>query len=133
MRSGANVNQTSATNRTVWPLTGGSLNLDLHHQWTYYFINLGLGTEYPTFNITLTQTLLNETGNGTLCIPHIVLPAGLVISDGQNASIQVVTVGESGSALYNVSMILFVFTSVVPTSNHLLSPFFSQSLHPILS
>jgi len=101
--SGANVNQTSSTNRTMWPLTGGSLNLDLHHQWTYYFVNLGLGTDYPTFNITLTQQLLNETGNGTLCMPQIVLPAGVTVSDGQNASIQVVTVGQSGSALYNVS------------------------------
>ncbi|KAE9364387.1 hypothetical protein N431DRAFT_473978 [Stipitochalara longipes BDJ] len=99
----ANVNQTSSTNRTIWPLTGGSLNLDLHHQWTYYFVNLGLGTDNPTFNITLTQQLLNETGNGTLCMPKIVLPAGVTVSDGQNASIQVVTVGQSGSALYNVS------------------------------
>ena len=103
MFSGANVNQTSSTNRTMWPLTGGSLNLDLHHPWTYYFINLGLGTDYPTFNITLTNQLLNETGNGTLCMPKIVLPAGVTVSDGQNASIQVVTVGASGSALYNVS------------------------------
>lgn len=100
---GANVNQTSATNRTLWPLTGGSLSLDLHHPWTYLFVNLGLGTDYPTFNITLTQQLLNETGNGTLCMPHIVLPASYTPSDGQNASIQVVTVGNSGSALYNVS------------------------------
>ncbi|KAH8775958.1 hypothetical protein BGZ57DRAFT_887721 [Hyaloscypha finlandica] len=103
----ANVNQTSATNRTIWPLTGGSLNLDLHHQWTYYFVNLGLGTNYPTFNISLTQQLLNETGNGTLCMPHIVLPAGLAISEGQNASIQVVTVGHTGSALYNCADITF--------------------------
>jgi hypothetical protein len=103
MFSGANVDQTSSTNRTMWPLTGGSLNLDLHHQWTYYFVNLGLGTDYPTFNITLTEQLLNETGIGTLCVPQIVLPVGVRISDGQNASIQVVTVGQSGSALYNVS------------------------------
>ncbi|KAN0099476.1 hypothetical protein V8E51_013251 [Hyaloscypha variabilis] len=27
----ANVNQTSSTNRTMWPLTGGSLNLNLYH------------------------------------------------------------------------------------------------------
>jgi hypothetical protein len=101
--SGANVNQTAATNRTLWPLTGGSLSLDLHHPWTYLFVNLGLGTVYPTFNITLTNQLLNETGNGTLCLPQVVLPSSFTPSDGQNASIQVVTVGASGSALYNVS------------------------------
>ena len=101
--SGANVNQTEATNRTLWPLTGGSLSLDLHHPWTYLFVNLGLGTVYPTFNITLTNQLLNETGNGTLCMPQVVLPSSFTPFDGQNASIQVVTVGASGSALYNVS------------------------------
>lgn len=25
----------NAGNRTDWPLTGGSLKLDLHHPWTY--------------------------------------------------------------------------------------------------
>lgn len=100
---GANVNQTEKTNRTIWPLTGGSLSLDLHHPWTYVFVNLGLGTNYPVFNISLTQQPLNETGNGTLCLPHLNLPAGVSPSDGANASIQVVTLGQSGSALYNVS------------------------------
>ncbi|KAL3422914.1 Uncharacterized protein PVAG01_04661 [Phlyctema vagabunda] len=107
----ANVNQTTATNRTQWPLTGGSLSLDLHHQWTYVFVNLGLGTDYPVFNISLTPQLLNETGNGTLCLPSVALPAGLQIADGQNASVQVVTVGESGSALYNCADITFSSTA----------------------
>ncbi|TVY78549.1 hypothetical protein LSUE1_G005642 [Lachnellula suecica] len=98
---GANVNQTAATNRTVWPLTGGSLNLDLHHPWSYIFINLGLGTDYPIFNISLTGQFLNETGNGTLCLPQLALPAEISPSDGSNASIQVVTLGQTGSALYN--------------------------------
>lgn len=99
---GANVNQTAATNRTEWPLTGGSISLDLHHPWTYYFINLGLGTDYPIFNISLTPLPVNETGNGTLCLDEVKLPVGLIVTNGQNASIQVVTVGETGSALYVV-------------------------------
>lgn len=100
---GANVNQTTLTNRTLWPMTGGSLTLDLHHPWTYLFVNLGLGTDYPIFNISLTQQPLNETGNGTLCLPHLILPASVAVVDGQNASLQVVTFGQTGSALYNVS------------------------------
>lgn len=100
---GANVNQTATTNRTLWPLTGGSLTLDLHHPWTYVFVNLGLGTDYPTFNISLTTQLLNETGNGTLCLPKMTLPASVTPTSGQNASIQVVTIGQTGSALYNAS------------------------------
>lgn len=104
---GAGVNQSlSGTNRTVWPLTGGSLNLALHHPATpYIFVNLGLGSNVTTnFNISLigAPSPINETGNGTFCLPRIVIPAGLV-TDGMNASIQVVTIGERGSALYNVS------------------------------
>lgn len=101
--SGANVNQTVSTNRTLWPLAGGSLNLDLHHPWTYIFVNLGLGTNYPSFNISLTALPLNETGNGTLCLPQVSIPSNVRVVEGQNASLQVVTVGESGSALYTVS------------------------------
>jgi len=39
-----------------------------------------------------------------MCLPKLSLPAGVSVVDGQNASIQVVTVGQSGSALYNVSI-----------------------------
>jgi len=102
---GAGVNQSiSNTNRTVWPLTGGSLNLALHHPATpYIFVNLALGSNASTFNISLigAPSPLNETGNGTFCLPQLVIPEGLV-QDGDNASIQVVTINERGSALYNV-------------------------------
>lgn len=47
--------------------------------------------------------LLNETGNGTICIPKWTLPADLGIVDGMDASLQVITIGDSGTALYNVS------------------------------
>ncbi|RDL36398.1 uncharacterized protein BP5553_05750 [Venustampulla echinocandica] len=103
----ANVNQTANTNRTIWPLTGGSLNLDLHHPWTYVFINLGLGTDYPSLNISLTPEFLNATGNGTLCLPEVKIPASVNVKDGQNATLQVVTLGETGSALYNCADITF--------------------------
>jgi hypothetical protein len=51
----------------------------------------------------LTPQFLNETGNGTLCLPQVTLPIGLA-SDGVNASLQVVTLGDSGVALYNVDL-----------------------------
>jgi hypothetical protein len=68
------------------------------------FVNLGLGDNVTNFNYTLTPQFWNETGNGTLCIPKLPLPAGLTVSDGTTASLQVVTLGQSGSALYNVSV-----------------------------
>ncbi|CZT08592.1 uncharacterized protein RAG0_13597 [Rhynchosporium agropyri] len=103
----AGVNQTAQTNRTLWPLDGGSVKLKLHHKWTYLWINLGLGAEYPSFNISLTPSLLNQTGNGTLCIPKVPLPANTKPVNGQQASVQVVTGGASGVALYNCADITF--------------------------
>ncbi|AEO59576.1 hypothetical protein MYCTH_2307988 [Thermothelomyces thermophilus ATCC 42464] len=92
---------------TPWPLTGGSLKLDLHHPWTYIFVNLGLGSDVSNFNYTLTRPFWNETGNGTLCVPRLELPADLPVRDGSPASLQVVTVGEDGNALYNCADIVF--------------------------
>ncbi|KAJ9155848.1 hypothetical protein NKR19_g4394 [Coniochaeta hoffmannii] len=94
-------------NRTDWPLTGGSLKLELHHAWSYVFVNLGLGENVTNFNYTLTQNFWNETGNGTLCVPNLPLPVGLTVTDGTKASLQVVTLGDKGNALYNCADITF--------------------------
>ncbi|KAK3897216.1 hypothetical protein C8A05DRAFT_39235 [Staphylotrichum tortipilum] len=93
---------------TPWPLSGGgSLKLDLHHHWTYLFINLGLGPDVSNFNYTLTNPFWNETGNGTLCIPKLAVPADLPVTEGTQGSLQVVTVGDDGNALYNCADIVF--------------------------
>lgn len=103
---GANINTTeeSNSNRTLWPLDGGSLLIHFHHPWTYVSFNLGLGANTSTFSISLNPMLFNETGNGTICIPKYTLPADLGISDGMEASLQVITIGDSGTALYNVRL-----------------------------
>lgn len=104
LETGANINTTDASNnnRTMWPLDGGSLVVEYHHPWTYVAFNLGFGSDIATFNISLNPMLLNETGNGTICIPKFTLPPDLGIQDGMDASLQVITVGDSGTALYNV-------------------------------
>ncbi|KAK7967058.1 uncharacterized protein PG986_001335 [Apiospora aurea] len=89
-----------AAGRTEWPVQGGSVVLGLHHEWTYVFVNLGLGTNASAFNVSLTPDFVNATGRGTYCIPSLPLP--IQPRDGDNATIQVVTSGKSGSALYNV-------------------------------
>lgn len=81
------------------------MELDLHHPWSYVFINLGLGDNTTNFNITLTPELWNATGNGTLCIDKLELPDK--VTDGTNGTLQVVTVGDSGNALYNCADIRF--------------------------
>jgi len=73
------------------------------HSVSSVFVNLGLGENVTNFNYTLTQNFWNETGNGTLCVPNLPLPVGLTVTDGTKASLQVVTLGDKGNALYNVS------------------------------
>lgn len=92
-------------NTTDWPLDGGNLELGLHHPWTYVYVNLGLGGNTTNFNITLTPDLWNTTGSGTLCVDKLNVPSG--IADGTLASLQVVTAGAGGQALYNCADIRF--------------------------
>ncbi|APA15613.1 hypothetical protein SS1G_09578 [Sclerotinia sclerotiorum 1980 UF-70] len=102
----ANINTTE--NRTLYPTSSFPIGLNLHHHWTYIFVNLALGTNGSSnFNISLTPAPLNATGSGHLCLSDFDLPSEIKIEDGLNASIQVVTVGESGSALYNCADITF--------------------------
>ncbi len=87
------------------------------HIWAYTFVNLAIGGDNTTnFNITLVDGF-NQTGNGTFCFPRIALPADLQVSEGTNASIQVVQVNERGSALYNVSSGVKAYAFRVIVSN----------------
>lgn len=67
------------------------------------YVNLGLEEDgnITTFNYTLTPQPLNTTGSGHLCLRR--LPILDDIPDGTNASLQIVKVGASGNAMYNVS------------------------------
>ncbi|KAK2740458.1 hypothetical protein FQN57_006085 [Myotisia sp. PD_48] len=94
-------------NRTDWPLDGGSLLFNPTHHWAITYVNLGLGQDDAiVFNISLVEGF-NQTGNGTFCFPKIQIPEGLPISAGTNASLQVIQLGELGSALYNCADITF--------------------------
>ncbi|CAD6449170.1 dff1e2e8-a30a-4124-99bc-9614e19cb34d [Sclerotinia trifoliorum] len=102
----ANINTTE--NRTLYPTSSFPIGLNLHHHWTYIFVNLALGTNGSSnFNISLTPAPLNATGSGHLCLSDFDLPSEIKLEDGLNATVQVVTVGESGSALYNCADITF--------------------------
>lgn len=82
------------------------MKLSLGHDFNYAFINLGLEDQgnITAFNISLTPQPLNTTGHGTLCLRHLPIVVDYNITDGINASIQVVKVGPSGNAMYNVSL-----------------------------
>jgi hypothetical protein len=77
------------------------------HPHAITFVNLALGTNVSVFNISIVP-IFNQTGNGTFCLDRIPLDdQKLGIEEGDNASLQVIMIGESGSALYNCADITF--------------------------
>ncbi|KAF2998506.1 hypothetical protein E8E13_003931 [Curvularia kusanoi] len=120
----ANVNETTdMANRTQWPVTGGSVSINGSHSSALTYVNLGLGTNVTNFNITLVDNL-NQTGKGEFCLKNAgraSLEAGLKAAgysgfddarlNGLPATIQVVQLGHSGSALYNCADVVFNSTA----------------------
>ncbi|EON68181.1 hypothetical protein W97_07330 [Coniosporium apollinis CBS 100218] len=105
----AGVDQTeSANNRTQWPLSGGSVRIFGSHPWALTYVNLGVGNNVTSFNITLLDNF-NQTGNGTFCISQLgaAVLEELGVQEGTNATLQVIQTSHSGSALYNCADITF--------------------------
>ena len=64
---------------------------------------MGLGNDVgSSFNITLVPTI-QEQGIGKFCLGDVTVPAGTHVTEGMNATIQVVTNGDPNGGLYNVS------------------------------
>ncbi|KAF3042658.1 hypothetical protein E8E12_005552 [Didymella heteroderae] len=120
----ANVNETTdIANRTQWPLSGGSVSINGSHSSALTYVNLGLGTNVTNFNISLVENL-NQTGAGVLCLKEAGranLEEGLKAAgysgfednrlNGLEASVQVIQLSHSGSALYNCADIVFNSTA----------------------
>ncbi|KAF1997266.1 hypothetical protein P154DRAFT_555822 [Amniculicola lignicola CBS 123094] len=112
----AGVPETNLTsNRTQWP-PGGSLKFFPSHHWALTYINVGIGTNVSSFNISLLNSF-NQTGNGTFCLKETaksaleagLAKAGLTIQsiEGKQASLQVVQIASSGASLFNCMDITF--------------------------
>ena len=91
------------TPRTSWPLTGAPIQLNMEHTETNLAVYMSVGEDPGTnFNIILVpQFAMN--GLGDFCMGMVSVPAGLNISDGTPATIQVVSNGDPDGGLYQVS------------------------------
>jgi hypothetical protein len=78
--------------------------LSSSHEHVITYINLGLGDVVTGFNVSLLAAY-NATGNGTVRFDGVgsEVLGSLNLTDGQTASLQIVHIGDSGNALYNVS------------------------------
>jgi hypothetical protein len=93
-----------SSNRTMWPLSGGPIQLDMHHTQVNLQVNLALGNGNGSYSIVLLPTI-KEQGVNNFCLGMVNVPSNLGIKEGDNATIQVVTNGDGDTAgLYQVSL-----------------------------
>ncbi|KAF8428760.1 hypothetical protein EV426DRAFT_514679, partial [Tirmania nivea] len=104
------VNQSiSAGNRTLWPLDGGSIVMQPSHPWAQTYVNLGIGNNVTSLKVPLVLPF-NQTGKGTYCFKHVPIPDSIRsvnVTEGVNATLQVIQLSTSGGALYNCMDITF--------------------------
>ncbi|KAG8629635.1 hypothetical protein KVT40_003500 [Elsinoe batatas] len=103
---------TVSSKRTRFPITGAPIQLNMGHTEYNVQVLLALGNEPGSaFNYVLVPTFTQE-GPDNFCIGGgaIQFPKGLNITDGTNATIQVVTNGDSGGGLYNCADVTFTST-----------------------
>lgn len=94
----------SAT-RTPFSLSGMPIQLEMGHTDKLVQVNMALGNA-PTgddFTITIVPTF-QERGPDDFCMGGVTVPAGLNVTEGQNATIQVITNGDPEGGLYQVTL-----------------------------
>lgn len=97
-----------SSNRTQLSLSADTvpIALILGHSRTAVEVLLGLGNNPgDNYNITLAHTF-GVTGLGAFCLPSVSLK-GVPLTDGLNATVQVVTNGDSGGGLYACADVTF--------------------------
>ncbi|KAH0283941.1 hypothetical protein KCU62_g8660, partial [Aureobasidium sp. EXF-3399] len=105
---------TVSSNRTEFPISGAPIQLLMGHTAAKVQVLMALGNDPGSnFNITLLPTV-QEQGPQNFCIGAGALqfPAGLNITAGMNATIQVVTNGDPSGGLYNCADITFTSTEL---------------------
>jgi len=106
------------TNRTKWPITGGSISLvpgeySTGHPSSFWYINMGYGNDPPNMT-NIMHPVFQTTGPtkneypGQFCVTQVPLPANNTLKVGDNATIQVIQVALHGGDLYNCADVTLV-------------------------
>jgi len=107
---------TVSSNRTTWPISNGSIALTMGHIDANVEVLIGLGNDVRSEFNTILRPTFEETGLGAFCMTGITIPDSLNITDGTNATIQVITNGDPNGGLYNCADITFSSTAPAPAS-----------------
>ncbi|KAK1966780.1 hypothetical protein LY78DRAFT_692528 [Colletotrichum sublineola] len=103
-------------NRTHWPIDGGAIAVqpgwNAGHKTALMYINLGLGEEPKSYTTVMVPRFLltgptNEEYEGTFCLPKVPIPEGVVLKEGDMASIQVVQAAQHGATLFSCVDVIF--------------------------
>lgn len=94
---------TPSSARTPWGIHGGQLRFVAGHDEadTAVYLAVGNNPQAKDFTIILADEFL-QIGLGTFCWNDLAVPSLSSISDGVNATIQVVQAGHTSGGLYNV-------------------------------
>jgi hypothetical protein len=94
---------TVSSERTNFPISGGPIQLSMGHPQTNVAVYMAIGDNPGSgFSIVAKQQLTVE-GLGNFCLGSVSVPAGLNVSDGTLASIQVVSNAHEAGGLFQVS------------------------------
>ncbi|TVY82668.1 Uncharacterized protein LSUE1_G002013 [Lachnellula suecica] len=105
---------TPVSNRTVWPISNGSIALLMGHIDANVEVLIGFGNDPGSAFNTVLRPTCTEQGLGNFCMTGFSIPEGLNITDGTNATIQVVTNGDPDGGLYNCADIIFSTSAPAP-------------------
>ncbi|EXJ85624.1 hypothetical protein A1O1_05990 [Capronia coronata CBS 617.96] len=98
-------------NRTLVSPTSIPVAMAFGHTENLVQILLAIGNDVgSSFNYEILPTI-SEMGPGDFCLPAVSVPADLNITDGTNATIQVITNAHTGGGLYNCADIQFSSTA----------------------
>ncbi|KAI2626148.1 hypothetical protein GGS26DRAFT_592926 [Hypomontagnella submonticulosa] len=100
--------------RTDWPLHNGAIQLKMSHAWDLVYINVDT-SGYENFEYILFPNPVNVSGRGYFCFQNVNMPAHMEMTDGQNASIQVVGSFNDGNDMYNCADITFRANATGPS------------------
>ncbi|EXJ92410.1 hypothetical protein A1O3_00961 [Capronia epimyces CBS 606.96] len=104
-------------NRTLVSPTSIPVAMNLGHTENLVQILLAIGNDVgSSFNYEILPTI-HEFGPGDFCLAAVPVPADLNITDGTNATLQVITNAHSGGGLYNCADIQFSSTAAESPSS----------------
>jgi hypothetical protein len=88
--------------RTDFPMSGGPIQLNMGHEQTNVAVYMAVGSNPGDGFSVVMRPQFVVTGLGDFCMGQISVPAGVNVSDGTLASIQVVSNAHTAGGLYQV-------------------------------